>query len=137
MELYGLYDANGRVHCDTVCLGCSASGDDQSVYKGNTPTGIYTGYLGKIQADTQAYGPYKVIMMNGIAGNIYNYRNTRSSIWIHGGRSQEVLQPTNGCVRVFNNYQEELQNDITALDTVNGHEGTGYIYISDPDQSYT
>lgn len=132
-----LYDANGQKYLDTVCLGRSASGANQDVFHGNTPTGIYEGWLGPIQEDRAGYGPYQVVMTEGIAGNIYEYKDKRSGIWIHGGRDQSVLQPTNGCVRVFEVDQYSIQEILTSLTTSGGHNTRGYVYISDPDQSYS
>lgn len=125
-----LYNSNSELYLETSCLGKSASGLSQDQVCGDTPTGTYTGFLGDVQSDTNKYGPYKVIQMTGIAGKIATY-SYRSGIWIHGGRDQTALQSTNGCVRVFNSAQLNLQNAITYFINSTGHQSTGYIYISE------
>lgn len=91
--------------------------------------GAYTGVLGNVQTDTAAYGPYKVVKLTG-KNNAYV--PPRSGIWIHGGRSQTTLQPTNGCVRVFNADQLKIQDKITTMTSAaNGHYQTGNVTITE------
>ena len=126
---FTLYDAANTLICTGPALGKSASGAAMNVNKGNTPTGNYTGVLGAVQTDTQAYGPYKVVKLTGKNNP---YVPPRSGIWIHGGRNQETLTPTNGCVRVFNADQLKLQNNITSLTSAQkGHYTTGNVSITE------
>lgn len=49
-------------------------------------------------------------------------------MWIHGGRSQTVLQWTDGCVRVFDSSMLSMQNSITEMTrAANGHYQTGSV----------
>ncbi len=129
-----LYNASGTKLFQTSCLGKSASNLPQSQTNGDTPTGTYTGRLSGPDYPTESYGPYKVVAMTGVSGNIALYSH-RSGIGIHGGRSQETLQATNGCIRVFNSAQLTLQNTITSLINDSYHETIGYVYVNDPDSS--
>ncbi|WP_313233801.1 L,D-transpeptidase [Tissierella praeacuta] len=127
---YYLYNAGGDLIQSGSALGRSASNESMSTRNGNTPIGNYTGYLGAVQNDTAAYGPYKVVVMEG--DNNYYVPRYRDGIWIHGGRSQSTLQPTNGCVRIFNTDQKKLQDNITDLTKPsNGHNRTGKISITE------
>ena len=108
-----LYDKNGNQIYSCSALGRSVSNASPLVYRGNTPTGIYSGYLYGPASPRDSYGPYKVIAMDGISGQIV--QSGRSGIWIHGGRSQENLSPTYGCVRVFEKDQKALQDKIQVL----------------------
>lgn len=126
---FALYDAANTLICNGSALGKSASGAAMNVTNGNTPIGNYTGVLGAVQADTAAYGPYKVVKLTG-KNNLYV--PPRSGIWIHGGRSQTTLTPTNGWVRVFNADQLKLQKNITSLTSAqNGHYTTGNVSITE------
>ena len=50
------------------------------------------------------------------------------AMWIHGGRSQETLQWTEGCVRVFDSSMLSMQNSSTIMtSSSNGHEATGIV----------
>ena len=112
------------------CLGKSARGLAATEINGHTPTGSYRGYLKGPDGDTEAYGPYKFVKMEGYAGQIVEECSARSGILIHGGRSQEVLEPTDGCIRVFNSVQLAIQNAIQ--DLVNsGHQSTGYVFVTE------
>lgn len=128
-----LYDGNGDPLLEAKCLGRSASNASMNVVYGNTPTGEYTGYLAGPQSDTGAYGPHKVVVMNGVSGIIIS--SGRSGIWIHGGRysddeaTEYTLTPTNGCVRVTNGHQKEIQDSITELVDEGYHYSTGNISI--------
>jgi hypothetical protein len=125
-----IYNAGGESQFSCVCLGKSASGAAMNVTNGNTPIGPYTGYTAAAQSNTDAYGPNRVVIMNGATGN--SYVPPRSGIWIHGGRSQTTLQPTNGCVRIFNAAQYTLTTDTIDVmtTTANGHNTTGNITIT-------
>ncbi|HBD94670.1 MAG: hypothetical protein A2015_04960 [Spirochaetes bacterium GWF1_31_7] len=122
-----LYDQYGTVKLTMNCLGRSASNDSMSVFRGNTPTGVYSGYLDG-PYDNAVYGPYKVVNMTGVSGLITT--TPRSGIWIHGGRSQTSLSPTYGCVRIFNADQKKLQDTISSLINT-GHKKVGTIIISE------
>lgn len=114
-------------------LGRSVSGDSPLVYKGNTPTGDYSGYLAGPCTPSASYGPYKVVAMTGISGQIID--SGRSGIWIHGGTPETdtsklwyPLRPTYGCVRITNNDQYTLQTKIEAAIAA-GSSNTGSIKI--------
>lgn len=58
---------------------------------------------------------------------IQKYGRT-DAMWIHGGRSQTVLQWTDGCVRVFDSSMLSMQNSITEMTrAANGHYQTGSV----------
>lgn len=131
-----LYDAGGVELLSDICLGKSESGDSVYVYYGNTPTGEYTGYLYTHNYSTYSYGPYQVIRMTGQSGAIAE--SGRSGIWIHGGdpstntsSSYYPLRVTNGCVRVTNDTQLQLQTIITDLVTNHYHYTEGTISITE------
>lgn len=114
-------------------LGRSVSGDSPLVYKGNTPTGDYSGYLAGPCTPSTSYGPYKVVAMTGVSGQIID--SGRSGIWIHGGSPETdtsklwyPLRPTYGCVRITNNDQYTLQTEIEAAIAA-GSSNTGSIKI--------
>lgn len=86
---YALYDGANVLQCSGSALGRSASGAAMNITNGNTPVGTYTGVLGNVQADTDAYGPYKVVKLTG-KNNAYV--PPRSGIWIQGGRIQIPLR---------------------------------------------
>lgn len=134
-----LFSANGDRLIITACLGKSVDDLPMSETNGDTPTGTYTGYLhGPISSNTVAYGPYKVVAMDGVSGKIMDYSH-RYGIWIHGGREgvsdtddpYYPLYPTYGCVRVSNAAQKNLQDSITSLVNNSYHRPTGDIYISE------
>ncbi len=122
-----LYDSYGNVLKTMNCLGKSDLGYCQCRINGNTPIGTYDGQLGGPESDTAAYGPYMVIKTQGISGFIT--QTPRSGIWVHGGRSQTTLQPTYGCVRIFNAQQLSLQTTITEL-VEDGYYSQGKVIIS-------
>lgn len=133
-DLY-LWNTYGDLVFNCECLGRSASNDSMYVYYGNTPTGVYTGYLYGPMSNTYSYGPYKVINMTGQAGVIIE--SGRSGIWIHGGdpstdpsKTYYPLRPTYGCVRISNNNQFYLQNAIQAMVGI-GYSATGNIGINE------
>lgn len=111
-----LYDAGGACIYRAACLGLSESNANASVTYGNTPTGVFTGRLVGPDADTAAYGPYKVIHMTIIDSPYTN----RSNICIHGGRdgtensnsSHYPLAATNGCIRITSQFQGILIQQI-------------------------
>lgn len=80
-----LYDAGGACIYRAACLGLSESNANASVTYGNTPTGVFTSRLVGPDANTAAYGPYKVIHMTIVDSPYTN----RSDICIHGGRDGE------------------------------------------------
>lgn len=124
-----LYKYNSNPVYSTECLGKSASNASPLVYYGNTPTGTYTGFLYEHNKDTYSYGPYKVINMTGVSGQIIE--SGRDGIWIHGGDPSESggLRVTNGCVRVSNSAQLQLENYITDLISNQYHLSQGTINI--------
>jgi hypothetical protein len=106
-----------------------------STHYGNTPTGIYTGYLYGPVDNTGSYGPYQVIYTDAVSGIVFT--SGRSGIWIHGGTASSTtattapLRPTNGCVRISNTNQGSLQNQIATLTNATGyHDSTGDVVIS-------
>lgn len=123
-----LYKANGVQVMSCQCLGLAASNAPMNVYEGNTPTGVYEGYLSYHGGTTNAYGPYQVVILNGKSGIIIS--SGRSGIWIHGGAPASAssatypLRPTNGCVRVSNANQLNIQNSITSLTSSSGYHKT-------------
>ena len=128
-----LYDGNGNTLLMAQCLGQSESKASMYVENGNTPTGEYTGVLWGPESDTGAYGPHKVVALTGVSGAIIT--SGRSGIWIHGGRypsptaTNYELTPTNGCVRVTNGHQQQIQDLITALINQGYHHPTGNVSI--------
>lgn len=129
-----LWKPDGSMDWTTnTVLGRSASGDSPMVTNGNTPTGDYSGYLYGPMSNTYSYGPYKVVYMDGVSGDIVT--SGRSGIWIHGGDPSSdtsatwyPLRPTYGCVRISNSDQSTLQTRIQNL--VNqGAAATGSIKI--------
>ena len=129
-----LYDASGTSLLNTICLGKSDSGNDMYTTNGDTPTGTYTGELGGPNGNTSSYGPYKYVQMTGVSGVIIE--SGRSGIWIHGGTTASPslqtypLRPTNGCVRITNDDQQNLENEITAMTSATGyHYAVGNITI--------
>lgn len=111
-----LYDAGGEITYRAACLGLSESNANASVTYGNTPTGVFTGRLVGPDANTAAYGPYKVIHLTIIDSPYTN----RSNICIHGGRdgtensnsSHYPLAATNGCIRITSQFQGILIQQI-------------------------
>lgn len=131
-----LYDASGTQLLSDICLGKSESGASMYVWRGNTPTGEYTGKLETHNGDTSSYGPYEVVKLTGQSGAIVE--SGRSGIWIHGGdpnpypsSSHYPLRVTYGCVRVTNATQLELQNKITDLTENLKHLETGTVSITE------
>lgn len=65
--------------------------------------------------NTDSFGPNKYIQTHAIdVPAIQKYGRT-DAMWIHGGRSQTVLQWTDGCVRVFDSSMLSMQNSITEM----------------------
>ena len=128
-----LYDGNDVTLLVAQCLGRSASNASMNVENGNTPTGEYTGSLWGPESNTDSYGPHKVVAMTGVSGTIIS--SGRSGIWIHGGQNPSptatdyTLIPTNGCVRVTNGHQKQIQDLITALVNEGYHYDVGNISI--------
>lgn len=128
-----LYDASGTAILTADCLGLSQYGTPMNVENGNTPTGEYTAWLGGIYS-SYSYGPYRVIETTPVSGVVKE--SGRSEIWIHGGDPSSntssaiyPFRPTNGCVRVTNATQLELQNLITSLIEDSCHKTTGTVSI--------
>jgi hypothetical protein len=73
--------------------------------RGNdTPTGEYIGEI-KRWHPAEVYGPNPVITLDPIAGNALKAKELgRSGLAIHGGRAQDNLWSTEGCVRVFDRH---------------------------------
>ena len=112
-----LYDGNGNQQLSIRCLGQSVSDEGMGVTNGNTPTGTYSGILDYHYGENLAFGPYKVVKLTAITTDFTN----RTDIWIHGGRGTSdtatdyILEETNGCVRVTNGHQLQIQNIITSF----------------------
>ena len=132
-----LYDASGTQIHQCECLGRSDSGAASNIYEGNTPTGECLGTLyGPMALDDQdSYGPYKVIVLTPVSGDIKDFTN-RSGIWIHGGdpciypsAPWYPLRPTYGCIRVSNADQLALQTHIEALIANSNHQAHGTVSI--------
>lgn len=135
-DLY-LYNSTGVQVLSCECLGQSVSNDPMLEYYGNTPTGLYTGYLVGPDSNTYSYGPYKYIHMDGVQGVIV--ASGRSGICIHGGDPSTntsspsyPFRPTYGCVRISNDYEYYIQNSIQAMVGI-GYSSTGNIWISEWD----
>lgn len=107
---------------------------------GHTPIGIYNGYLAEVKSDTSAFGPYRVIRIEGVSGYVAEQCSHRDGLMIHGGREEDyegmevgdpdfTLHHTEGCVRVTNEYQLQLQNEITALIEAY-HRNVGIVIIT-------
>ncbi len=118
---------------DSTILGRSDTGASPLVYHGNTPTGDYTGYL-KTETDTAAYGPYQIVNMTGVSGQIID--SGRNGIAIHGGREGYSspsdpwypLYYTYGCVRITNADQYTLQTKIQQAIS-SGSASTGSVKV--------
>ncbi len=129
-----LKDAYGKTAAFLNCLGKSATGYPSNAICGHTPTGTYTGILdGPISNKVSSYGPYKVINMTGVSGEIIS--SGRDGIWIHGGDPASPgsptypYRPTYGCVRVTNDDQLRLQNLITDMIGQTNYSPVGQITI--------
>ena len=134
-----LYNATGIRSMSCECLGRSVRGYDTMITFGNTPTGVYNGYLDGPSTNTSSYGPYKYVYTYGVSGEIID--SGRTGIWIHGGDpADEVdprwpqaypLRPTEGCVRVSNTNQRSIQTILEGLTASYGyHDPVGVIEIS-------
>lgn len=127
--VFALYNAAGELQETGDCLGLSTKNIDENIPWGNTPCGTYTGYLtGPITGgDNPAkYGPYKCVDADAVDVPCINDGTRNDGMWIHGGRSQKKLQPTDGCVRVFDADMLDIQRSIeTMTKTENGHYKTG------------
>lgn len=129
-----LYDASGVLLYSCICLGKSVSGDPPDVYYGNTPTGECTGRLGGPDSNTYSYGLYKYISLTPISDE---YFTNRSGILIHGGAEAEEgslhfpLRATNGCIRVTNESQEQLEILIEELIESYYHNTVGNVSITE------
>lgn len=139
-----LYDASGTEVSSSVCLGRASYNPPMNQVNGNTPIGVYTAYLGGTRSDTDAYGPYQVICIDGQSGYVVEQCSHRELLRIHGGREsyyegKEIgdpdfqLCPTLGCVRVTNEYQLQLETEITNLIT-NNHDTVGIVTITQDGQ---
>lgn len=74
----------------------------------DTPTGEYIGTIARWNP-AETYGVYPVIKLDPIGGNALEAEKLgRSGLAIHGGRSQEILYSTQGCVRVFDRNMKEI-----------------------------
>lgn len=132
-----LYDGSGAYLMRTECLGQSVSDADPSVINGNTPTGECVGELaGPVdESEYGSYGPYKIIDLYPVSGDIARY-SYRREFMIHGGSPETdtslyryPLSPTNGCIRVSNTYQRLLQNWIISLLDEGDHYVRGTVSI--------
>lgn len=145
--LLTLYDASGAEVSHAKCLGRSRYNRPMTEENGNTPIGVYKGYLFTHDKPAEQCGPYKVVVFEAISGYIVEHCGHRSGIWIHGGREQYydygniteddpgfALCPTGGCIRVTNAYQLQLQNEITALIAAN-HERNGVVIVTQDGQT--
>lgn len=129
----GVYNASGEMVLPVIrCLGRSTKGTSMGTFEGNTPVGNNYGVLYPASSDTGAYGPYKRVLLTAMPGHPYP---DRKEIMIHGGRSQTTLEPTLGCIRVFNSDQLAIQNKLeNMMLPANGHNTTGTVIVSE--QSY-
>jgi hypothetical protein len=130
-----LCDPYGRAYCSDICLGGSwlRQGDNEPYeYLGNTPEGVYTGFLnGPYPREADSYGPYQVIELTGVSGEIMDC-TARSGLLIHGGRDGEAspdepyypLYPTNGCIRIKSSFQQTLTSAITTWQIIFKYLGT-------------
>lgn len=133
-----LYDAGGSLQLFGICLGRSVSNAATNVVNGNTPTGECTGYLyGPYPASEWVrFGPYKVIVLTPVSGDIKECTN-RKGFMIHGGENEYVtedisyypLEPTNGCIRITDGYQQLLQQAIERMISTEYHNTVGNISI--------
>lgn len=123
-----LYNTYGTLLLTADCLGKSAENRPWNEENGDTPTGTYTGRLSGPDAPASSYGPYQLVAMQGVSGNIVS--TGRWGIGIHGGEDVPVLMPTNGCIRVFNNVQLTIATTIENLMAA-GYSDTGYVYVSE------
>ncbi len=138
-----LYNASGEEVSHSICLGKSAYNYPMNQTSGHTPIGIYTGTLGYHWDDVDKYGPYDVIFLQGQSGYVVEKCSHRNGLLIHGGRegynsnpndSSYPLYHTEGCVRITNTYQLQLQNEITNLMN-NYHYPVGIITITQNGQT--
>lgn len=133
-----LFDASGTTMLTGDCLGQSVSGDPMDVEFGRTPTGEYIGYLGEHYGATSSYGPYLAVRTEPISGIVKT--SGREDIWIHGGdpitdttSTHYPLRVTEGCVRVTNGRQLQIQNTITNLVSNQYHDAEGTVSIRQVD----
>lgn len=99
---------------------------------GNTPTGSVIGHLcpADLRQDDKykpptayIYGPHqRIVLDKPINGNFKKaYKeHDRAGIQIHGGRSQEKLWNTEGCIRVFNDDMGRIVDKISAENDPDG-----------------
>lgn len=127
--VFALYNAAGELQRTGDCLGLSIKNIDENLPFGNTPCGTYTGYLtGPITGDDNPdkYGPNKCVDTTAVDVPCINNNVRNDGMWIHGGRTQTKLQPTEGCVRVFDADMLRIQKSIESMTTAaNGHYKTG------------
>lgn len=127
--VFALYNAAGELQETGDCLGLSVKNIDENLPYGNTPCGTYTGCLiGPITENPTSYGPYKCVDADAVNVPCINNGVRKNGMWIHGGRSQTKLQPTEGCVRVFDADMLDIQNSIETMTRAeNGHYRVGNV----------
>lgn len=140
--LYFYYASGAQAyHCDAK--GKSGTLRPWNEPNGHTPPGDYYGETGgPSTTDPEAYGPNKFIRMKGNQdpgySNLYvtgDYvTRARSGLLIHGGRSQESLWSTEGCVRIFDADAKALTDLMDAWRNAGYHQ-FGRIKITRPGQS--
>lgn len=125
---FSLYNAAGEQQVYGSALGRGENNLPENQQHGNTPCGTYSGILAGPHKNTDSFGPNKYIQTHAIdVPAIQKYGRT-DAMWIHGGRSQTVLQWTDGCVRVFDSSMLSMQNSITEMTrAANGHYQTGSV----------
>ena len=125
---FSLYNVAGEQQVYGSALGRGENNLPENQQHGNTPCGTYSGILAGPHKNTDSFGPNKYIQTHAIdVPAIQKYGRT-DAMWIHGGRSQTVLQWTDGCVRVFDSSMLSMQNSITEMTrAANGHYQTGSV----------
>jgi hypothetical protein len=86
----------------------SAKSFDWRIKGNDTPTGEYIGRIEKWNP-SQTYGPNDALRLIAVSGNALEAAKLgRSGLGLHGGRSQEILWSTDGCVRDFDRHQAQI-----------------------------
>lgn len=81
----------------------------------DTPTGEYIGTVAQWHP-AETYGPHISIKLEPIGGNAKHAKEAgRSGLAIHGGRDQNTLWSTEGCVRVFDRHMAIIEARLKAI----------------------
>ena len=121
--LFEVFDNNGDLLFRTIVKVVGIGGRDRSKVNADTPTGIYeilewraTGE--GTRYDATSYGPNDLLALD--------YKGTegagRNGIHVHGGRKQNELSNTKGCMRMADEDIAELKSVVTLLEALDSSE---------------